>query len=173
MKTVTVQIKGLSPLLMHAFPMQAIEALEKKTPAEQAEHSAYRTPEGKLYVPGLAFQRALVAGGAYSKGKGRAMLGKTVAAAVNIAEEYLILSNQEYTIDARPVVVPATKGRVVRYRPRFNEWSFSVELEYNDNLITEAQLRRVVDDTGLLVGLLDFRVEKRGQFGRFMVTNWS
>jgi hypothetical protein len=56
-----VTITGQSPLLMHAFPMTPIEALEKKPIAEQAELAAYRDPEtSELYVPGVAIQRALV-----------------------------------------------------------------------------------------------------------------
>jgi len=30
-----------------------------------------------------------------------------------------------------------------------------------------------VDDTGQRVGLLDFRPEKKGPFGRFVVTRWD
>ena len=41
---VKVKIEGVAPLLMHRFPMEPIEAIEKKTPEEQAEISAYRIP---------------------------------------------------------------------------------------------------------------------------------
>jgi hypothetical protein len=43
-KKIQCTIKGISPLLMHAYPMQPIEAIEKKSPEEQAEYSAYRDP---------------------------------------------------------------------------------------------------------------------------------
>jgi hypothetical protein len=71
------------------------------------------------------------------------------------------------------VVVPATKGRVLRYRPRLSTWKFGCEIEFDPDMITETQLRRVVDDCGSRVGLLDFRPERKGSFGRFMVTSWS
>lgn len=81
MKSIEVTIKGTSPLLMHAFPMVQIEALEKKTPEEQAEYAAYRDPASKeLYVPAVAVQRGLVAAATFSKGKGRASLAKVAAA---------------------------------------------------------------------------------------------
>ena len=35
------------------------------------------------------------------------------------------------------------------------------------------ELRQVVDDAGSRCGLLDFRPEKKGPFGRFMVTSWQ
>ena len=175
MKTVNVTIKGKSPLLMHAFPLVPIEALEKKSPQEQAEYAAYRDPTtGELYIPGVAFQRALVAAAAYSKGKGRASLQKIAAACLLVSPERASLGNgTEYTVDSRPVVVPATKGRIMRHRPRLDEWECSFEIEFDENLLTEAQVRRIVDDAGSLVGLLDFRPANKGPFGRFMVVEWS
>ena len=39
-----------------------------------------------------------------------------------IEPEMIGLGTKTYEIDSRPVVVPATRGRIVRHRPRFNEW---------------------------------------------------
>ena len=174
MKSVEVTIKGSSSLLMHRFPLVAVEAIEKKTIDEQAEIAAYRIPDtNSLYIPGSAVQRCLVGAAAYSKGKGRSTLQKVVAAAVFVTPEYLDLGTEEYIVDSRSVVVPATKGRVVRHRPRLDQWAVSFSLEYDENLMTEQQVRKVVDDAGSLVGLLDYRPEKKGPFGRFMVTSWK
>lgn len=169
-----VDIKGISALLMHAFPLQPIEALEKKAPDVQAEFSAYRCPDTKqLYVPAIAVQRALVSSATYSKGKGRGSLQKQVAACVMVGPERLLLGTDKYVVDSRPVVVPATKGRVMRHRPRLDNWAIRFELEWDADLITEAQMRRIVDDMGSRVGLLDFRPERKGPFGRSMVTAWD
>lgn len=175
MKTVSVSIQGLSGLLMHKFPLVSIEAIEKKSIEEQAEIAAYRDPETKdLYVPATAVQRSLVNGATYSKGKGRASLQKNVAACVIIGpQERLSLGVQTYAIDSRAVVVPATKGRVVRHRPLLATWVLNFTVDFDENLLTPTQLRRVVDDSGSRVGLLDFRPEKKGPFGRFMVTSWK
>lgn len=172
-KKIKCSVKGISPLLMHAFPMQPLESIDKKSPEEQAENSAYRTPSGKLYIPAIAFQRSIIGAATYSKGKGRATLQKPVAACVLVSPEYLQLDQQEYIIDARPVVIAATKGRIVRHRPRFDTWSFECVIEYDDALLKESELRRVVDDAGSRVGLLDFRPERKGPFGRFMVVEWK
>lgn len=172
-KGMTVTITGQTSLLMHSFPMVPIEALEKKSPEEQAMLAAYTTPEGRFFIPGLNIQRALIAGATYSKGKGRGSLQKSAAACLLVSPEYVLLDQAHYEIDARPVVVPATKGRVMRYRPRFDKWSVTFEVEWDDTLLTEHQVRRIVDDTGQRVGLLDFRPEKKGPFGRFIVTEWK
>ena len=167
-------IEGISPLLMHAYPLQPIEGLDKKSSKEQAEHAAYRCPDtGELFIPGVSVQRALVAGAAYSKGKGRASLAKPVAACVIIGSERLTLGTKEYVVDSRAVVIPSTKGRIVRHRPRLDKWRASFDVDFDDTLLTADQLRRVVDDTGKNVGILDFRPEHKGPFGRFMVVSWK
>jgi predicted membrane protein len=166
-----VTIKGVSPILMHQYPMVPVESLEKKPKEEQAEISAYRCPDTKqLYIPGIAIQRAMIAGATFSKGKGRASLQKVVAACVMIDPERVLLGLSAFAIDARPVVIPSTGGRVIRYRARLDKWEATFSLEFDDQLLTEAQLKRVLDDTGSRVGLLDFRPERKGPFGRFIVT---
>lgn len=171
-KLINCKIKGISPLLMHAFPLVPIEAFEKKTPEEQAEYSAYKDPLGNYYVPGVNIQRCLIAAAAYSKGKGRASLQKQAAACLMVNPEHVLLNQKTYEIDIRPVVIPATKGRVLRYRPRFDNWELTFEIEYDDNMLTEIEIRRIVDDAGLKVGLLDFRPACKGPYGRFIVIEW-
>lgn len=176
MKRITCEIKGVSALLMHSYPMVPIEnpPLEKRTPEEQAETAAYRDPETKeLYIPGVALQRALIGAAAYSKGKGRASLQKQAAASLFISPERVSLGTKEYAVDSRPVVIQATRGRIVRHRPRIDAWAACFEIEYDDSLLSEKQVRQIVDDAGSRVGLLDFRPEKKGPFGRFIVTIWK
>jgi hypothetical protein len=176
MRVVKCRIEGVGAgLLMHRFPLEPIEAIEKKTAQEQAEISAYRDPETKmLYVPAVNVQRCLVNGATFSKGKGRASLQKQVAACVIVGpEERLSLGVDKYDVSSLAVVVPATKGRVIRHRPLIKKWGIEFEVEYDERLLTETQLRRVVDDSGTRVGLLDFRPEKKGPYGRFVVTLWE
>jgi len=174
LKKVKVEIKGKTALLMNRFPMEQVEKMEKKPKEEQAEVAAYRDPQTKeLYVPGINIQRAFITGATFSKGKGRASLQKEVAAGVTVYPERISLGTKTYEVDSRPVVVPATKGRVVRHRPRLDKWKLSFEIEYDNDLLSGGQMRRVVDDTCERVGFLDFRPEKKGPFGKAMVVKWK
>ncbi len=67
----------------------------------------------------------------------------------------------------------ARQGRILRHRPKLTNWEFDCEIEFDETLLTEAQLRKVVDDALDKVGLLDFRPEKKGPFGRGMVIKWN
>lgn len=174
LNTVKITIQGDSALLMHAFPLEPIERIEKKSIEEQAEYAAYRDPNTKeLYIPGTAVQRALIGGATYSKGKGRGSLQKPAAACIQINTERLGLGTKSYTIDSRPVVIAATKGRIIRHRPRLDKWSVAFELSFDPDLLKESEIRRIVEDTGKRVGLLDFRPEKKGPFGRFSIIKWE
>lgn len=168
-----IRIKGVSPLLMHKFPMEPVEKIENRTPEEQAEFSAYRMENGSLFIPSVAMQRSLVAGATFSKGKGRSTLQKESAACLMVDPAELDLAATEYQIDSRPVVIRATKGRIVRHRPRLDAWSVDFRLTWDETLLKEEQVRRIVDDTGQRVGLLDFRPACKGPFGRFVVTRWE
>lgn len=173
-KKVLVRIQGTSPLLMNRFNAISPDDFKKMVAEEQVKWAEYRDPETEeLYVPGIAIQRCLVNAAVYSKGKGRASLQKQVAACVLITPEMCSLGVKNYEIDSRAVVVPATKGRILRHRPRFDMWSTEFVIEYDTALLSENELRKIVDDAGSRVGLLDFRPEKKGPFGRFMVTSWE
>ena len=169
MKTVHVKIEGLAPLLMHKYPLTPILGFEKMTAEQQAEHSAYRMEDGTLYVPGSdGVWKGLCDAGKYVKGKGRASLSSVVMACVSVTPERLSLGTKEYAVDSRRAVNPTTSGAIVRNRPRLDKWAVEFYLEYDDTLLSERQMREVVDAMGCRIGCLDFRPK----FGRFMVTSW-
>ena len=174
MGSATVTIEGTSALLMKRFPLEPIEGFDKKTKEEQAELSAYRIPGSKeLYIPGVAIQRALTNAAIYSKGKGRASLQKTAAACISVQPEYVGLGTEKYVIDSRAVVMPATRGRIVRHRPRIDKWQAKFGIEWDEEELSEEQVKKVVDDMGKKVGLLEFRPACKGPFGKCKVVKWE
>ena len=171
---ITCTIKGISPILMHRFPLDPVEGIAKMSPEQQAEIASYRDEATKqLYIPAMNLQRALVSAARFSKGKGRGSLQTEVCACVFVSPESLMLGVTKFVVDRRSVVVPATKGRIVAYRPRLDQWQVTFDLEYDHTLLSEKQIRKIVDDAGSRIGVLDFRPEKKGPFGRFVVTNWK
>lgn len=165
----SVTIKGTTPLLMNRFPLEPVEALKMKTKEEQAEVAAYREPAtNELCFPGVNVQRALVGAATYLKGKGRASLKKVAAACLMVGPEHLLFGVKNYEIDARAVVVPATKGRVVRFRPRLDSWQLRFVVEYDDVLLRKSDVISIIELCGMRVGIGDFRPERGGWFGRFV-----
>lgn len=136
---VNVEIQGISALLQHRFGEQAEGDLEKSsrtvavkrgTPREEAEKVAYRAKDGTFYFPGQAIARLLREAGTNHKQRGsRRSLKYIIPAAVLVPEDTITIGDgngglaKDFEVDSRPVVIPSTKGRIMRHRPRFDEWN--------------------------------------------------
>jgi len=174
MPRVKVGIEGISPLMMHRYPMEEIKALDKKPAEEQAEIAAHRNKETEeLFIPGEAIQRALINAAVYSKGKGRASLQKPAAACLMVTPLEVGLGTKNYIVDSRAVVMPSTKGRIVRHRPKLENWKCSFEIEWDEELLNEEQVRKIVEDMGKRVGLLEFSPRCKGPYGRCKIADWK
>jgi hypothetical protein len=170
MQTLNVKIQGVSPLLQHRFIGEPPEGMRNKPPQEQAELATYRDIKtGELYIPVENLTRALISGASYSKGKGRSSLQKEVAAAVFVSPARISLGTKKFETDSRSVVIPATKGRIMAHRPRIDEWSAGFVIEFDETLLRKEQIVKILSDTGSRVGLMDFRPERKGPYGRFEV----
>ena len=55
------------------------------------------------------------------------------------------------------------------HRPRIDDWDASFSVDFDETLIKRDQIIRILSDTGSRVGLMDFRPEKKGPYGRFEV----
>jgi hypothetical protein len=165
-------IIGTSPLLMNKFTGEVLTtSMKNATPAERAERGAYRSTSGELVIPNANFFRGLVAAGTntLAGGKGKKTLQKVIAAVVYLIEPELPLGTKEYVISSMGVVVPATGGRIMCHRARIDKWSASGTLSYLESSISKEQLQKVLGDFGSMIGLMDFRPEKKGPYGRFVV----
>lgn len=187
MLTFVVCIEGVSALLQHRFSdAEETETttrrvhVKKQDPRQAAEKAAYRNGNGELYIPGTAIARMLREAGAAHKQRGsRKSLKYVVPAAVLVVEEQIVLRDAEgspltkFEVDSRPVVIPSTKGRIMRHRPRLNSWHAEFSLEIKEDLMDPQLIHQLLTEGGLQLGLLDFRPEKGGSFGRFAVVNWA
>lgn len=190
MKTFTVSIVGNTSLLQHRFGEAAEGAANKGTrrnvaakqlePREQAAQVEYRNDDGTFWLPGASISRLLREAGGGHKLKGSRKSAKyVISGAVFVREDRVTVLDTDggpatyYEVDSRPVVIPATKGRVMRHRPRFDGWAASFTLAVNDDIIDPAFVHQLLNEGGVSVGIGDFRPEKGGPFGTFRVTKWD
>lgn len=187
MKTYIFVLESLTPMLMHRFgDAEEMEANTRKVhvksqdPREAAEKAAYRTAAGELFVPGAAIARMLREAGASHKQRGsRKSLKYIIPAAILIPDDQIILCDAEgnpltdFEIDSRPVVIPSTKGRVMRHRPRLNSWHLEAPVEIDDDMLEPSLVHQLLVEGGSKLGLLDYRPERGGPFGKFSVVSWA
>lgn len=187
MKTIRVQIEGITPLLINRFneaseqqkTTRRVKAVNDD-PRATATKNAYIAKDGTFYFSAFSIPNCMGAAGSSHKQTGtRKTLRYVVPSAVRVTSDTITITNgngkaaKDFEVDGRPVTIPATKGRVMRYRPRFDKWGATFDLLINDDLLDPAMAHVLLQEAGLSTGIGDFRPEKRGPFGTFRVTAWA
>ena len=184
MKEIQVVIMGISPLMMHNPAGMKLHSGPgtKKIPTAEAEAEAgtYRIDDGSgrgpLYVPNYAIRSCLINGAkGYRVGKTSAVT--VLSGAMMIQSEICPLLSPgggpiyDYEIDQRRAVVQ--RQGIVRARPRIFPWAVGFSILYDPEFIGNTNvLRDFLSRAGRMVGLLEFRPERKGWFGKFKIVDW-
>lgn len=180
-RTIEVEIRGVSPLLMNRPDLLDLSDKAKvrqagKNEAEiQFASKKYLTPEGELFTPSTHIYGALVEGGksVKVKGSGKATYSKLIGSCVRVEPAQIIHLNQKVEPITTISVNPATKGRNPLTRPILNKWGLKFELVFDADEIPEEALRECLDIAGKRAGIGDWRPQKKGPYGRFQVVSWK
>ncbi len=194
MSKIKCEVTGSSPLLMNRFTEAAAAKISagssstvtigvRGTPREQAEPKLYRSASGWPMLPGPNVFRGLIDAGAFHKAGRKAITtqkSSLVPAGIQIEELECLLvdpfkpgEKPAWEVDSRSVVNPATGGRMMCHRPRFDAWGLAMTLIVDDKMFDHSIVRLLADDLGTKIGLGDFRPARKGPFGRFMVSHWE
>jgi hypothetical protein len=186
MKTIDVEIRGITPLLIHRFGEEAEQSkqtrnvmVQTRDPLTEATKAAYIASDGTYYFSAFSIPSSMGNAGANHKMKGsRKTLRFVVPSAVRVTTDAITILNGEgpatrFEVDARPVTIPATKGRIMRYRPRFDCWGAKFSLLLDDSMLSVESAHQLLNEAGQSIGIGDFRPEKRGPFGTFRVTSFE
>lgn len=181
-EAISVPIIGTAPLIMHRFSEKAkrqmLDAMQgRKTPKEpkdpQAEYeaAAYRFEDGGYGFPVIAFKAATVDASRF--------YGKTVTK-VGL-RQFLFMrgdlgvdGQQLARIEGEPhlhedVVRVGMSGTDLRYRPEFSEWRTTLHVIYVTSAMTRSSVLSLIDAGGMGVGIGEWRPEKDGDFGTYMI----
>jgi len=175
MKKYEVKIEGISAYLMHKFGEEESE-LKTKTGSKDYESEVnkalYQLPDGTIYVPSTQIQGSLIEAGKQMKvvGGGKKTYSKLFGSFVIMEPDVIPMIPQEWVTDKRAVVIPSTKGRVMRYRPRFDKWALKFRVHFHEEEIHPSIIKEGLERAGNYIGIGDFRPSKKGPYGRFMVT---
>jgi len=177
-RAIQVQVKGVAPgLLMNSAKSMLLQVIKGKKRGdipgieEDAESRAYRMKDDTLFIPSAAFYGTLInSSAAYRIGKKSAT--SLIAGTVRVWPDEISLGTKKYEIDLRPVVVQ--RSRIVRARPWLKEWTAQFQIIYDSTYGISAELlKKIFTEAGKRIGILDFRPQHRGQFGRFVIGSWK
>src|SRR5690606_37369562 len=134
---------------------------DKGTPLEQTTAALYTDAEGNPIMPSPNLFRCIIDAGKFFKsGKSKVTTQKSslLPACVAISELTIPIQHRDpWTVDQRPVRIPSTGGRILRYRPCFHDWALTFTLEIDTEMLAIKLAREILDAAGKRVGLGDFR----------------
>jgi len=174
-KKFEVTIEGSTPLLQNRFlgaeETGQTKKKSKTTQENNVEDTVYKLPDGTVYQPAECIRQAIIESGKAFK-KGKSNLSKTFASFVMVSPDAIPHINQEWTTDRRAVVIPSTKGRVMKNRAKFENWSlkFTVTI-LDDNEVDKQTIHDALEYAGHYIGIGDYRPQKKGMYGRFIVSS--
>ena len=177
-KTIRVKIQGISPLLINRFQDKSIDSKSKRRTGniidDEIENKLYMHDD-KPHIPAVYFRNAIIEASKQFKiqGKGKSTYSKLVGATVDVSPEMIELIPSEYTPFRIAAVNPSTKGRMMVTRPRFDEWGAEFNIILSDDGVPVSVMNEIVEQAGRYVGVGDWRPQKKGMFGKFMLISFE
>ena len=92
---------------------------------------------------------------------------------MNIEPFYIELKCGKYEVFRISAVNPVTKGRMMTERPKYTKWSASFEIVLNDEAVPTSVINEILEHAGKYVGIGDWRPEKKGMFGKFLISEFK
>lgn len=178
MAVIQATIKGLRPILLHNPSGMAAPSTGKKvipSAADEAKAGCYFTSDkSSLCLPSTNLYRAIIkAAGAFKVKKSNA--APIICGAIDIDPLEIPFNTLNYSIDTRRAVVQ--RQGILRSRPKIKEgWELSFTLLIEEQDLAPGMfpmLRNILEEAGRRIGIGDFRLEKKGPFGKFEVTKWE
>lgn len=177
MKIATVEIEGISPY----SPSKYIQEKKKENETgDQWEERVWRDrchwgPDGKMFIPPMAFKKALDDSARYKSmkisGRGQSTYTKHFTAGVLVLEGPSLPVTRE-TVEGEWLFLHAQAGketRVPKKEPFVREWSVTVQFHVLDEIIKEEVFETVLKRAGSFIGIGRFRPQNGGFYGRFKV----
>lgn len=194
MKKIKIQCVGISALLMNPMTETTLDSLITgvRTPVmkdrpldDVARERIYRNEKKQMGFPNINLIGALKHAGRAIKISGKKSISTatttTLFSFLSFPDEFIVFDGLDekgevpWKTDKRRGVMKSgtTTVAVGIVRPRFDTWSFTVEVMLDETIVNEATLRKLFNEAGSNAGLCDFRPSKNGPFGRFTVKDWK
>ena len=167
------QSKNIDPQEHPKKSKETHDAYEQRT----WRHRIHSNTEGFVEIPPTAFANAVKSSARRLQtkvpGKGTTQYTKYFEAGVDVMSS-LVLSVKTADIVMDRLFVPSDGKagggkRVYKNFPRVDKWRGVVTFLILDDIITQDEFTKVLQNAGLLVGIGRFRPENRGFYGRFKV----
>jgi len=187
-KRLKLTLKGTTPIIVHNLDDKTTQEMDERygsqrlavkkdkvpiSPKEAFERALYRMPgkKGRYGVPVSGIKKCALAV-CSTIGGGRVIFKSQVM------RMFQIINNDGYlcemkcskpVLDTQPGRQGPKKVPCLIHRPRFDKWEIPLVIEYDEACISAGSIANLFSRAGFSVGLCDFRPEKGGNFGQFIV----
>jgi hypothetical protein len=169
-----VTIRGTAPLLMHRFDDGQDTHQVKKSGKQydkkvDAKNALYKDEKGKIVHPSVHIESAMIKAAVNYRipGQGKKTYKDAFKGGVFCEPRLIPHKISKWKIDLQNVVIQ--RNRVIRARPRFDEWELEFQILNIDERITSNIIKDILTDAGKFCGISDFRP----RYGRFEVIKFE
>lgn len=179
-KCVEVEIEGIRPMLQHRDvrndEVDKLTKVVQKNPNDEkantrlTEIAAYRTDDGKLYLPVEYLEMALVKAGTSERvqGQGKKSYKDIMNGQIFLEPNEIIITPQEYKMFIKTVRV--MRSRIQRARPEFPKgWKATFKMNILDDSVPLDVIEKIIGYAGSYVGIGDWRPK----YGLFKVNSFK
>jgi len=180
MKVYDVMIEGACPMLHNRFASEehgiGVSKAKKKiyVAEEEAEKAEYRLKDRTIFQPSEHIFAAMTKAAVSFKFEGKKTFKDVVKSSIAVEPDCIPLLDKQGNprtewdeIDERAVVIQ--RSRVLKWRPKFNEWKLKFKLQIlDDDIIDKNTVKEILEKAGT-VGIGDYRP----RYGRFIVTEFK
>jgi len=175
LQVMQVKLIGDSPLICHAWSEKAKKAMldkqqkkarqkkEAKDPERDFDESLYRLEDGRCGFPTVAFKSAMVSACRFAEG----VKMTEARGAFHIRGEMVPIEGEPTPREDMVKIAMGTAD--IRYRGEFKEWSATLAIEFNANVVSPEMIVNLLTLAGFGVGVGEWRPERNGSYGRFHV----
>lgn len=196
-RLVTVRLVGVSPLITHKWSEKAKRQIREKQqegkktkardlrePEQEAKDATYWCDEERTIpgVPAVAIKAAVIEAAHNDLGFPKTLLRKSMFIYPMGREVIIPLESTNGSKSPKSKAVNAPEGECtedvvrvgqgstdLRYRPYFFDWAITTQWEVDADLLQVQDLITLLDRAGFGVGICEWRPEKGGEYGRFLV----
>jgi hypothetical protein len=184
MGTITFGVRGTTPLIAHRFSDKArrqlllpgkrknkagLESALKHDPVHEFRQALYMNRDKAsptlCHLPAPMFSKAIASAALDMPGAAKAKILRLVS----IVDETVNLYGVPHLYMRMVRQSGISRTPDVRTRPCFRNWACTVTVEYPIDVVTSREIFALYSGAGHIVGVGDWRAEKGGRHGKFVV----
>jgi len=191
MKLIRFTLVALSPgLLLNPATPELLDALRTKkqvqkrtdwSVGDEAGTKLYRSEEGKMGLPTQNLMSCIINAGQHVK-SGKKSLSTAKSTQIfdflEFVDDFCVFLDldEKGNVPWKPFLVKGTmhaagkETAVCITRPRISKWRIAFSVKFDDKReVDHSTLVKLVEIAGRKIGLCDWRPQKKGRFGRFVI----